>query len=45
LSPHPRTALPAAGRFHNIHHPEHSEWLALLRVRAGAISKLGEVYV
>jgi len=24
---------------------EHSEWLALLRVRAGAISKLGEVYV
>jgi len=24
---------------------EHNEWLALLRVRAGAISKLGEVYV
>ncbi len=24
---------------------EHSEWLALLRVRAGAISMLGEVYV
>jgi hypothetical protein len=24
---------------------EHSEWLALLRVRAGAISKLGEVYL
>jgi hypothetical protein len=24
---------------------EHSEWLALLRVRAGTISKLGEVYV
>jgi hypothetical protein len=24
---------------------EHSEWLALLRVRAGAISTLGEVYV
>jgi hypothetical protein len=24
---------------------EQSEWLALLRVRAGAISKLGEVYV
>jgi hypothetical protein len=24
---------------------EQSEWLALLRVRAGAVSKLGEVYV
>jgi hypothetical protein len=24
---------------------EHSEWLALLRVRTGTISKLGEVYV
>jgi len=24
---------------------EHSEWLALLRVRAGAISMLGEVYL
>jgi len=24
---------------------EQSEWLALLRVRAGAISKLGEVYI